>query len=56
MNIFTFLFLAALAPPLLGMRWALVKCGIKDPTDGQVYLALFVLALIVVEIGLAVTS
>lgn len=45
MNIFTFLFIAILAPPLLGMRWLLIRCGIKDPSDGQVYLALFALFL-----------
>lgn len=51
MNIFTFLFIAALAPPLLGMRWALTKCGIKDPSEGQVIGALVALMFLVIWVS-----
>jgi len=37
MNIFTFLFIVALMPFVLGGRWVLIKCGVEDPEDWQIF-------------------
>jgi len=39
MNIFFPVFLMIVGPPVLLARWALIKCGIKDPEDWQIWSA-----------------